>query len=69
MINPGNRQPPFHLHIQARQDAPQVFQMTEERFRTALDEHSDIAESSQVFLILRSATQHFLGQSFPQCFD
>ena len=44
MSNPGNGQPPFHLHIQARQDAPQVFQMTEERFRTALDEHSDIAD-------------------------
>jgi phosphoglycerate dehydrogenase-like enzyme len=43
-MNPGNGQQPFHLHIQARQDAPQVFQMTEERFRTALAGHSDIGD-------------------------
>ena len=43
MQNTGKEQPFFHLHIQARQDAPQVFRMTEERFRTTLAKHSDIA--------------------------
>jgi phosphoglycerate dehydrogenase-like enzyme len=33
---------PFHIHIQGRKNAPEVFQMTEERWRAALDRHPDI---------------------------
>jgi phosphoglycerate dehydrogenase-like enzyme len=35
---------PFHIHIQGRKDAPQIFQMTEERWKSALAHHSDIAD-------------------------
>ncbi len=44
MINPGNGQQSFHLHIQARRDAPQVFQMTKERFGAALEKYPDIGD-------------------------
>jgi phosphoglycerate dehydrogenase-like enzyme len=44
MVNTILEQQPFHIHIQARKDAPQVFQMTEDRWKAALSCHSDVAD-------------------------
>jgi phosphoglycerate dehydrogenase-like enzyme len=44
MSNKTDKKQSFHIHIQGRKDAPQIFQMTEERWKAALAHHSDIAD-------------------------